>query len=407
MKKNFNNILNNNFIILLLIIPFVLPLGLKYFSITSQTIYNFLKNIKVIIFAIFFVYYFVHFFNHKIKINLITLAIVLFELSFIITSLINQVDFSKSLGDFISIVGATMLIDYFFQNKKEKNLFNIVYIYYSILYFLNFLSVIIFYDTGISGLYTNFVNPLFFMSIDNGMAGINIFYLILVELKYKNNKSIKHYLLFLVPLLTAILIKSGSCIIVTIFLELMLISYKHIVKKSFLLIISLFLIIIQMSIFIGDTSSNPAFNFIITILGRTSTGLTGRNLLWEGSIKMFYENPLFGYGDTIQDHLYIWGGYFSSHNFYIEILLDGGLFSMIFFIFLITITLYKQNKMINNKMCKIVTIGILGYLIFLFVEASGQIVTMFVLFAIIGNLTKMDEKENRQNEKLLNNYSML
>lgn len=61
---------------------------------------------------------------------------------------------------------------------------------------------------------------------------------------------------------------------------------------------------------------------ITSALGRSNT-FTGRASLWYGAVNLIRSSPWVGYGYTA-GNISIWGGSFSSHNMFLELMIQGG-----------------------------------------------------------------------------------
>ena len=78
---------------------------------------------------------------------------------------------------------------------------------------------------------------------------------------------------------------------------------------------------------------------------------TGRNLLWQSAIELIKMSPIYGYGRSELDYIEIWYGFFSSHNFILEMLLQGGVIAL-FLWFCTLLSSFKKMKYINQLMLK-------------------------------------------------------
>ena len=59
---------------------------------------------------------------------------------------------------------------------------------------------------------------------------------------------------------------------------------------------------------------------------------------------MIQQEPLLGYGRTTNDYIEAWGGYYSSHNYVLEILLQGGVIALGFFIKIVLDAINSQYE---------------------------------------------------------------
>src|SRR5699024_9291326 len=122
-----------------------------------------------------------------------------------------------------------------------------------------------------------------------GMIGLFIFTIILV---WKSNK----YQLFL------------------IYIGMLIVS----------IISSLFLIIFKLE-----------SNILADILGLFNKDMTFsyRDVLWMNAVDMIKQSPLWGYGSFTQEQMEMYiGNKFSAHNYYLDVLLRGGMIALSFLI---------------------------------------------------------------------------
>ncbi len=89
-------------------------------------------------------------------------------------------------------------------------------------------------------------------------------------------------------------------------------------------------------------SNNFVVSSISGLFGRSAT-FTGRSLLWRMAIDEIIGRPFLGYGYTA-GNINVWGGMFSSHNMFLEILLQGGLFSFLLFIAITWLGIKRNMK---------------------------------------------------------------
>lgn len=78
---------------------------------------------------------------------------------------------------------------------------------------------------------------------------------------------------------------------------------------------------------------------ITSALGRSNT-FTGRASLWYGAVNLIRSSPWVGYGYTA-GNISIWGGSFSSHNMFLELMIQGGL---IYFAVFLCIIFYAFSR---------------------------------------------------------------
>lgn len=144
-------------------------------------------------------------------------------------------------------------------------------------------------------------------------------------------------------------------------------------------------------------SNNFVVNFISGLLGRSAT-FTGRSLLWKMAIDEILEKPFLGYGYTT-GNINVWGGMFSSHNMFLEILLQGGLFSFVLFIAITWLSI-KRNMKSPIWLSNTVFLAIFCMLLKGLMEASIPVL-YYVLITIAYDAPYLMKQYNGRREEIV------
>lgn len=372
-----NKYFNKTSFLIFLIVPFLKPMSLQYIS-KIQLIDKILDIWKIASIGVIFIVYFLN-----LKITKTIILIILFEMSIIFSSIINNVNLVKPVNNFITIVAFSMLVELIIRsdfNKFTKIILNLQIP----LFFINLVLIII-YPNGLNfaDLYTqNYVNPLFFVSIDNGFSKWIIPFIGFVFMGYNNKFIIM--ILWILSLISIVIVDSASCLLSFIIFTIILVIYnKFKIKKAEITTLSLLYIVISILILYFNTKLN-FLTIIAQMLGRSAT-LTGRAELWPLAINLIEQKPIFGYGYT-SGNIEIWGGFFSSHNALLEILIHGGIFSLFIFIVIMFRTIKSMNKSYSYINTVIFAV-IFSYFLIMFVEV-GLNIYLFT-FIILANNVKV------------------
>ena len=120
-------------------------------------------------------------------------------------------------------------------------------------------------------------------------------------------------------------------------------------------------------------------------------GFTGRSLLWSNSIQLIKKSPIIGYGMKNIGYLSVWGGYFSSHNIILEMLLQGGIIALILWISSL-LDCFSCLKKIDNKMIKRILVSTIFVILIAFMmEAMVHSVYLFSVMALIKAFSEVKE----------------
>ncbi len=162
-------------------------------------------------------------------------------------------------------------------------------------------------------------------------------------------------------------------------------------KNNKLLNIKTYSIIYTFSFFgiIVYNMQENIFKFIYKFLGKDIT-FTGRTIIWKIAIAMIKKRTLLGYGVSGNTNIiqYLNNKYLSAHNQFIQIALEGGLISVVFFINIFYQSFRKLLKYRNEKSSKILSLGIIAVLLVLFSEAMG-IYDILILLCFSYNIEKI------------------
>jgi len=394
MKK----ISDNKVIMFIMVLLFFKPICFQYFESLQM-----IESIFVIgkILVAFFVILDTMFSTFpRIKVNSFYFKVLAFEfVIFGVTILKNGAVF-RSFIDLISIfVLVLMITNFFLYNKK-----NTIKVLKNVLLFLVVLQLFseIIWPKGMPGdLYkNNKLNPLYFVTLDNGTTCLTSMCLATIYLDkyYFEIKGKKQFLnLFLQVsscLFAAILSGSTTALICTVLLFIFIILSKHKnlwIFDKWWIWVSMYILMILVII----NENNIIAKLISLITGKV--GFTGRNFLWENALSLINESFFWGYGRITEGYLKVWGGSYSSHNVIFEIMLQGGCIALILWIVCI-ISVLKSLKEINNYRIKRILLSLIFIiLIGLMMEATVHSTYLFLTCTLIwcfGNIDK--EKYNER-----------
>ena len=231
----------------------------------------------------------------------------------------------------------------------------------------------------------------YFLSIKNGLIPwmtLGAISGLIVNMKNQSKKNLIHlYFLFGVIILTMLLTKSTTGIIVTIifFLCLKLLDNKTISKLFTLYKIVPWCFVFYIIFVIGQGLLYFS-NTLEKIFNKQGT-FTGRIGLWNQSIDFITLKPILGYGireiEIIQTH---YGRGYSSHNFVLYLLLCGGVISLLIFIALVINLSNKSKKYKSNQIQHFLSLGFLAFFVATLTESSIYQPLWFGLFALYASL---------------------
>lgn len=376
-------------IFIILIIPFLEPTLFRQYS-TIHKIFMIYKMISAFIIMLNYIM------NYAIKgkTSKIMMVLVLYQIELIFSTIINNGDIMTAINNAIAIITVSALIEYTFK-VDAKISFCVIYYIFGIYTILNFINVII--STRGTGNVNGSMT--FLLGIDNRFIFTYLpmicFGLIYNNLAHKKNGLLIIFLL--VGLITVIYTWSVGAVLGISLLACYIVfilkdnnrSEKLTFKHYILIIFSLNILIVFFQF------QNYFSNFITIYLGKDVT-FSGRTFLWNLGISEIEKAPFWGYGineTLLKSKLY---GLEHFHNYFVNLIYQGGLISLLLFLIMNIIALKKIEKYKNTYIAKVITFIIFTSLILSLVDTLDY-TYFFVFYLIAGNIEKLvGEKNDRE-----------
>ncbi len=388
--------IKSNYIMLFLLIPFFKPICFQYYS-TLQGLENLFVGWKILSAAVCFVFVVSYMWSYS-RLPKLVAFVSLFEICIVVSTLINRGDLMRALIDMVSIVSYTALLILGIK-YNGSGIVHLLSRLLGVLLLINLLSVVLF-PTGLpADLYTNPENPLYFMVIDNGSAlflSFSIAIFAIDGLISQGAVRLGGKILILCAILNGVLVKSATAIFTV---ALICIALLFILKSDFSKHQNpaiLFLVYIGVFIYLITMQDNIVSEFILKNIFNRSANFTGRYFLWESAINMIKTQPWFGYGRSAQDYISAWGGYFSSHNYVLETLLQGGIVSLGFFILNVIFAIKKSLYTRHLKITAVLVFGLVTVLIAALMEAAVHSVYIFGIISLCAGSYYLELKQEKK-----------
>ena len=385
-------IFRNEWLVLFLLIPFFKPISFQYYSNLSLLESGYVI-FKVLVAVISFIFLCLYLLQYK-KIPKLYIWVFLFEGSILFSTIYKHGNTERAIIDLISMSAYVIIFDLGMKYSKNT-LIKSLTILLSFLVIINFVAILI-YNSGLPAdlYFNNFLNPLFFMTLDNGTALFLLFYLTIVFLKdYTKKINLEKFGWFMsiISILSAILSGSSTAILAVIiyFTSIKIESVKGIrIVKNYRRWVLLYGIVFSMIMF---ARNSKILSFILISIFGKNASYTGRDYLWAEAYKMIEKSPYIGFGRISSDYLSVWGGYFSSHNFVLELLLQGGYVALIIFIFIVIMALVKLQSNKFSKSIKVLQISLFISLVVMLMESTVHSVYLFGLIVLCFNSNLLEE----------------
>lgn len=379
-------IYKNKIILFLLLLAFFKPISIQYYS-NFQYIDNFYDAFKIFVAFLVIVQRILDVFP-KIKLYKSYFCIFTLGIWGIVTTFFNQGDIGRAVIDF----GSIYAIYIFITSASRLNSKKLIEALSGVLFFLVILQLLseLIYPLGLpADLYTNNSNnPLYFVTLDNGTASLTILAIAAMYLKRKycgTFSNVKMAVAVSICLLTAVMSGSTTALLCAALAALFPALIKLFNRISafdkpvtwIMTYFFVFLLVIQAR---DDSIVN---NFVSSLTGKS--GFTGRTFLWDRAINMILDSPFIGYGRQTENYIVAWGGYYSSHNVILEVLLQGGFIQLVLWISCIVVSAKKLQDCKDQYLARLLLSTMFIILIALMMEITVFSIYLFIVLALMNS----------------------
>jgi len=321
---------NIRFVLYLLLgYAFITP---YYFAQLSQlSIIN--KTLMSLTIVFVFIYYMSNFANSKLSRSILFLF--LFYLSLIFSNYRNN---SLELEEFIPMALAFsffLFLNYCLDNRKNLLTFLFALKILTFFYIIVNLILIYIYPEGLPSL-TVSEGRKFYLFGNTNTTTRYLIPCLMFSFLYDQLKSGKigkaNWLLLLLSWLTLIKVWAVTGMI-GLFIFTIILVWKSNKYQLFLIYIGMLIVSIISSLFLIIFKLES--NILADILGLFNKDMTFsyRDVLWMNAVDMIKQSPLWGYGSFTQEQMEMYiGNKFSAHNYYLDVLLRGGMIALSFLI---------------------------------------------------------------------------
>ena len=263
----------------------------------------------------------------------------------ILTTFINGQDIwyaTKKLVECFLISVAFEIGIYYNGKKFLKWLFEFLFV----LVVINALLIIPFPNGLVAANYDSTNYKMFFLCIKNGMinwmalAAIAGVVYLSCEPDHKFNRRYNFFLI--IAYITIIFTASSTGIIIfSLYLTYYIISRIYEFKLSLSKVMPI-LIIVYFGVILFRWQNNFSEIFL-SLFGKDSS-FSGRDNLWTNAIYYFLNSPIWGNGIRENSLINFYGRSYSSHNFILELLMDGGIFQLSIFVIITIVFVLQISK---------------------------------------------------------------
>lgn len=256
----------------------------------------------------------------------------------------------------LSII-STILLGEWAMKKKPVQFINSILFMLECWIFINLITIIIFpnglYQSGVYS--TNYLLGYDNTHIRVQILALNISY---IETFIRKKKlSLRMIILYITILISNLLVFSATAIVATLIWAVGILCITLNDRKIFIKLFRLFstktsfIIGVLGSLIVVGMSAQTKFSYIVENIFKKDMTLSGRTYIWTNAISAIENRFLWGYGyemnDTISKRLVGQTGFGTSpHNFYLEILYQGGI---VLFLIVLAIYLYMNKEVMKYK----------------------------------------------------------
>lgn len=394
-------------LIFFMIIPFLCPTYIIHIIGKLDTIFMIFKI------AIFILLTVIILFDKKIKKNKGIVLVFTFYALQALSCYINNLNMINFILNAIKILGLVLII-WFFSRKNGYELILAFLVFYEIVIFVNFITLLIEPENGLYTI-TNYITikefeeyNYWFLGIDN--LHIN-YYLPAVIISFIYSFYKKESITFRTKLLCGIIITSSiiswsaTTLIFAIGLIIYLIFRKKIEESKLLNGINLLIGTFISHLGIVILRIQDLFKFLIIDVLKKDLTFTNRTFIWDDTLLYIKQSPFLGYGqepDIMRYEKGIQFKAFHSHNLFLELLYTGGILTFLIFIGNLLYVVLKLYKKSNKNVSRLLTYFMIIFLIVSITEVYS-LFPIFMIVALVDNYDNIINDINYRKERKITN----
>ena len=332
------------------------------------------------------------------------LLVVLLYVMMIISTVMNRADISSAITESVKVILICATISIVITKKSISWDFVLAVKYFTLFFWVIHIVLMFLYPRGIPMisqgrevgyyLYGNVNSTIKY--IFPGMCCCSL-------IDIKEERLTMGTLLFLFGILYQFfaIYHSATMIVAVFFIVMWLLCYNIIQPrmKQVYFIFLIAVLLLEVSIVV---ITSIGFINMVTEFFNKSSDFSGRNILWQRILYYIYKKPIWGYG--MQDSAILQsriGNIYGSHNYFLDIIYQGGVIGGIIFLMFVIIPLVRIRKSVNTTDSTYIVIGyVCGFLLMFLMEPfyGLEFLYMPVLYAAIvlsGEKTRSDIVQRR------------
>jgi len=302
--------------------------------------------------------------------------IIIFFLITLCITILHSMPLMNLLRIIIYTLGLCLLVDIYMREGKGKILVKGIFISYCILLGWNFIWMT--HQVGFGVMAGNHLDVTIF-----GHNNILVYYAIpgllfaFLHSYYTSSKLGMLHLVLMFIIGWSVLIAWSAAGVVgwAVFMTFAIFFYKRKAQRFFSMKSA---IIVYTILFVGIVilRLQVHFSFIIENILNRYVHLTGREYIWDNVMIMIRESWLYGYGHGFRALP------FDAHNRLLEILLQGGIISLISYISIYVCILYRLRVQKNSLIVHLFSAAIMSLMLVNLVDSAGGNFMYFAIFVL-------------------------
>lgn len=380
-------ICDNRFFVLFLIIPFFKPGSFEYIAPIIESLFNFWRIISFLIGTIMYAIYIMHGWKKKG----FDICLILWQFCTLLSTIYNGRNAKTVVVSALSLIGFCFISNVCIRVAAPAYI-NAIALLLFVNIMINFVLLYM-YPNGLA-LASYYYYPVNYLGIDNAII-YTLILAIVVSMIYLSQDEHRFLAsgLLLLSVLTVLKLWSATGVVATTFFFVFLLCSYRMSWQRYVNVFEYYIGILIANVLVVGFSVQTFFSNFISKVLKKDVSLSGRTNMWTQAIKLIKKNILIGYGNPA-DHGYItWKGkQYYTHNGILEVLIRGGLFSLIFFVLVFVFAGFQMNLYRNNKMKSVILAGCLGLMVALIPEAYITDIAVFAVVVLANNIDDIVEQ---------------
>lgn len=379
MKTKKKSFIENPFVAVIIFMS--LLMGSNFMNFESHLLLV-LYGVQVISLIYMFIIYI-----YKSRMSSFFFLVLFFIMMRAFSSIINQISIYHVITQSISLLLSVLFVE-LLAVKNPKVLINSMFVALLGSNLINFVSI----HFMANGFYldTSFIpRKVYLFGIANQQGIVLLFSLglFLIVLKISNGvKKIAAIVGIICVMINCFTLKSATLLITSSLLLVLILFflntklYKYISIKTMLVV---YYLVWFLTVFV-KISKYMSFLFV-NILGK-SADLSYRTILFDNAINLIKAKPWLGYG--VRDGLYLYRNIGiaivrqSSHNLFLQILIEGGIVSLFIFTAILFTSAKRLSKFHDDYFSSVLSISIIAILILSLSEVFGGLTPLYILLSM-------------------------